>query len=522
MPTDPPAAPTWSEEKFRALTLHSGDIISLIDAQGRLLYNSPASERISGFSAEELAGVDTFQFIHPDDQAAVGQAFQQLLAAPGSAVTVQYRYRTKAGGWTWMEAVASNQLDNPDVRGVVVNSRDITERKRADEERGRLETQLIHRQRLESLGTLAGGIAHDFNNLLSALGAHVALAEDVSTEPEVRAELEGARAALKRASDLTRQLLGLARRQPTSPVTLDLGAALQRVRPLLERLLGGQIRIGLSAPADPAWIRIDPSQLEQVLVNLSTNARDAMPEGGHLQLELTTTMPRPGETAAGSALLRVMDDGGGIPPEVLGRAFEPFFTTKPLGRGTGLGLAVSHGIVTQAGGTIRLESAPDAGTTALLSFPLVTAPTPGAGAVAPPAAGTSVARPGERLLLADDDDLVRTATRRLLARLGWLVDEACDGQEAVERVSAAPRAYAAVVLDVRMPRLGGPAAAQHLARVAPGLPVIFISGYAEEADRLEEVLQKPFEAAELGARLRTLIDRRASPPGRSTHHPTRD
>ena len=154
MSSQPPATPPWSEEKFRALTLHSGDIISLLDAQGRLLYNSPAAERISGFPPEALQGVDTFTLIHPEDQAAVGQVFQRLLAAPGLVVTVQYRYRTRAGGWTWMEAVASNHLDDPEVRGVVATSRDITARKRAEEEREHLLAEL--REALARVKTLTG------------------------------------------------------------------------------------------------------------------------------------------------------------------------------------------------------------------------------------------------------------------------------------------------------------------------------------------------------------------------------
>jgi PAS domain S-box-containing protein len=508
-PSNPTAPiPPWSEEKFRALTLHSGDIISLLDAEGRLLYNSPAAERISGFSAAELAGVDTFQLIHPDDQAGVAEAFQRVLAEPGATATVQYRYRTKAGGWTWMEAVASNHLENPDVRGVVANSRDISERKNAEEDRARLEAQLVNRQRLESLGTLAGGVAHDFNNLLGALTAHVAMAEELTRQPEVRAELDSARAALKRAGELTRQLLGFARRQPSRPATIDLGETLERLRPLLQRLLGGQIAVELAAPASPVWISIDPSQLEQVVVNLATNARDAMPAGGHLRLDLHTQPGEGGEPAAGAALLRVTDDGTGIAPELLARVFEPFFTTKELGRGTGLGLAVSHGIVGQAGGTLRIESRVGSGTTVLVRLPLAPAPAPGAATAATAAAVASAARPGERLLLADDDDLVRTATRRILLRMGWTVDEARDGQEALERVAAAPRAYAAVVLDLRMPRLGGLEAARRLAALAPETPVVLVSGYAEEADGRQDVLQKPFDGPVLGQRLREAIDRK--------------
>jgi PAS domain S-box-containing protein len=500
--SEDPTTP-WTEAKFRVLTLNSADIVSVLDAQGHLLYNSPAAERISGFSAEELAGVDTFQLIHPDDREEVSRAFSQVLAVPGGVVTVQYRYRRKSGGWTWMEAVASNQLDNPEVRGVVANSRDISDRKHAEEKRARMEAQLTHRQRLESLGTLVGGIAHEFNNLLSVLQSHVDLAAEATQEKSVQEELASAQGAIQRAAALTRQLLGFARLQPIHPTTVDVGDVLERLRPVVERLLGGQIEVQLSLPAEPCWIRIDPSHLQQILVNLATNARDAMHAGGHLLLELTSAPAGPNEPRTGVASLRVADDGTGMAPEVLARAFEPFFTTKAPGSGTGLGLAVTHGIVTQAGGTIQLESHVGAGTTAVLRFPLVAAPAPDTSEAQ--RSTLSRARPGERILLADDDDLVRRATLRLLARRGWEVDEARDGQEAVEMVASTPHGYAAAVLDVRMPRLGGPAAEQRLAEIAPGLAVVLISGYTEQTG-LKAVLYKPFGENELAVRVRSAID----------------
>ncbi len=502
---DPGTPGSWTEARFRALTLHSGDIVSLLDAAGRLLYNSPAAERISGFSEQELAGADTFQLMHPDDREAVAAAFSRVVAEPGASTTVRYRYARKGGGWTWMEAVALNQLDNPEVRGILATSRDITERVRAEEARAALEAQLAHKQRLEGLGTLAGGVAHDFNNLLGALLGHVELARDLTAEPAVRAELDAALTAVDRATELTRQLLGFARRQPARAVVHDLGQLLERLRPLLERILGGRIRVGLAAPAAPVWVSADPAQLEQVVVNLATNARDALPEGGRLDLALAVAAPGPGEPA-GAAVLTARDDGTGIAPEHLARVFEPFFTTKPVGRGSGLGLAVSHGIVTQAGGTIRLESRPGQGTTAEVRLPLA-APPADAPLRAPAPSAAATARPGERLLLADDDDQVRGTVRRMLLRAGWEVDEARDGQEALVRIAAAaPATYAAAVFDVRMPILSGPEAARRLAALAPGLPVLLVSGYAEGAEALEGVLSKPFTGATLGRRVRELID----------------
>lgn len=500
-PTIPP--PPWTEEKVRALTEHSSDIISLLDDQGRLIYNSPAAQRISGFATEELEGLDTFEFIHPDDRAQVAEGFGQVLAAPGATVTIEYRYRHKSGGWTWMEAVASNQLDNPDVRGIVANSRDITERKRAQMERQALEEQLLHRQRLESLGTLAGGIAHDFNNLLSAISLHVALAWMACEDDDVRKELAGAEAAVKHASDLTRQLLGFAHRQPTKPLTLDLAQALERLRPMLERVLGGRVEVSLEAPRVPLWVKLDPAQLEQVVVNLATNARDAMPNGGCVSLNL---VQGPADQLRGGqpqALLQVRDDGVGIAPEILPRVFEPFFTTKELGRGTGLGLAVSHGIVVQAGGQISLQSTPGKGTTVSVQLPL-TEPAPEPHRSPEELAGS--AKPGERVLLADDDDFVRGVTKRMLVKLGWQVDDVRDGLEAVVRMAASPTLYTAAVFDLRMPRMGGEEAARQIRAMVPGLPIIFISGYVEEDLPLDRVVQKPFDGPALGGHLRRAID----------------
>lgn len=503
--SDPRAASPqpWSEEKVRALTEHSGDIISLLDAEGHLLYNSPAAQRISGFEPDELRGIDTFELIHPDDRGRVGEVFARVLASPGATATVEYRYRQKMGGWTWMEAVASNQLDNPAVRGVVANSRDITERKIAEQERRALEDQLQHRQRIESLGTLAGGIAHDFNNLLTAIRLHVALAWMASENDEVRKELTGAESAIRHASELTRQLLGFAHRQPVRPQALELGETLGRLQPLLERVLGGRVSVQLAPPSAPLWVMLDPAQLEQVVVNLATNARDAMPHGGSLYLSVVRQPHLAPGDGVDTALLQVRDEGEGIAEDVLPRVFEPFFTTKELGRGTGLGLAVSHGIVQQAGGSISLASTPGHGTVVSVRLPL-TAPVEQPTRTPQEQAGA--ARPGERVLLADDDDFVRGVTRRMLAKLGWQVDEVRDGFEAVVRIAAAPAQYAAAVFDLRMPRMGGEEAARRVRAIVPTLPIVFVSGYVDTNLADEHVVEKPFDGPILGGHLRRAID----------------
>jgi CheY-like chemotaxis protein len=238
-------------------------------------------------------------------------------------------------------------------------------------------------------------------------------------------------------------------------------------------------------------------------VNLATNARDAMPNGGCVSLSLAPCPAEQIRDGQPQALLQVRDDGMGIAPEILPRVFEPFFTTKELGRGTGLGLAVSHGIVVQAGGQISLQSVPGKGTTVSVQLPL-TEPAPQPQLTPEEQAGS--ARPGERVLLADDDDFVRVVTKRMLAKLGWQVDDVRDGLEAVVRMAASPALYAAAVFDLRMPRMGGEEAAQQVRALAPGLPIIFISGYVDEELPLERVVQKPFDGPALGGHLRRAID----------------
>ncbi|MFH1462941.1 MAG: ATP-binding protein [Pseudomonadota bacterium] len=350
--------------------------------------------------------------------------------------------------------------------------------------------QLARAQRLEAVGRLAGGVAHDFNNLLTVIlsSADFAL-ENKALPPAVQGEVEAILEAGQRAAALTRQLLAFSRRQVLHPEVLDLNSVVCGVENLLRRLLGEDIRIVVELSDQIELVEADPGQLEQVLVNLAVNARDAMPRGGSLHIG---TSVGPG----GGVRLTVADTGCGMEPEVLARVFEPFFTTKEPGRGTGLGLSMAYGVVTQSGGEIEVQSAPGEGTTFTITLPGA------ARREAPPAAAAQpeVDRGKGTVLLAEDDAAVRALTARMLVRAGYYVLEAASGEEALALVRAMEAPIDLLLTDVVMPGMDGPALAARL----PELPVLFMSGYTEDAiercgvfARDVPFLAKPFDMATL-------------------------
>ncbi|MBL8917880.1 MAG: PAS domain S-box protein [Myxococcaceae bacterium] len=367
----------WTEELFRALTLHSVDIISLLDGQGRLLFNSPATVRINGFTPEELQHKDTFELIHPEDRAEVARVFAEVLGAPGTLRTVEYRYLTKDGRWLWMEAVASNQLDNPAVRGVVANSRDISERKRAEAERQKTELRLRELQKLESLGRMAGGVAHDFNNLLTViLGEASALRGEVSGARGLES-IEAIEAAVGRASELTHRLLAYLGLGRTALADTDLHELVTGITPLLEGAAHGRAQLAFELASGVARVRCDPAQVREVLLSLVNNACEAIEGAGTVVVRLsqrsvdpaTFMGPSVGVLAAGPAVvLEVADTGVGMTADVVARIYDPFFSTKQVGRG--LGLAAVAGIVRSHGAGLGLTTAPGKGTTFSVCFPL--------------------------------------------------------------------------------------------------------------------------------------------------------
>jgi signal transduction histidine kinase/ActR/RegA family two-component response regulator len=382
----------------------------------------------------------------------------------------------------------------------------------------RSEDLLRQSQKLEAIGRLAGGVAHDFNNLLTAiLGYGQFLQQRLGSGHPGFEDAEEILKAAERAATLTRQLLAFSRQQVLEPRVLDLNVVVTNLDKMLRRLIGEDVDLLTAPAADLGSVRADPGQLEQVLVNLAVNARDAMPEGGKLTIETANVevdedfARSHGEMRPGPyVMLAVSDTGSGMNPEIVGKIFEPFFTTKGLGRGTGLGLSTVHGIVTQSGGHIEVYSAPGHGATFKLYFPRVDAP-----AERPPEQRTIERRLGtETILLVEDEDVIRRVVVGALRMNGYTVLEASDGGRGVE-ICEGEADIDLLVTDVILPVMNGPDLVKRVHAMRPGLPVLFISGYTDRAlihrnqrERGTEFLQKPFRPDDLVRRVREILDGR--------------
>jgi signal transduction histidine kinase/CheY-like chemotaxis protein len=360
--------------------------------------------------------------------------------------------------------------------------------------------RLRHAQKMEVVGQLAGGIAHDFNNLLTVILGSAELLLESGARDRFESGLEDIHNAAQRAAALTQGLLAFSRRQVLAPRVVDLNAVLHAIQKMLTRVIREDIALHVEPAAAPAWVRIDPHQIEQVVLNLVVNARDALPDGGRIRLEVENG---PWVT------LRVADNGVGMTPDVQERIFEPFFTTKEVGKGTGLGLASVYGIVHQSNGSIRVESAPGAGTTFTLSFATAEAGANGDGHVAPmPAAVPD----RDVILLVEDEHAVRDVIREMLQRLGYEVLEATTPFEACAIFDRRANDIRLLVSDIVMPGMNGPALAQRLVAREPNLRVLFISGYADIDPGIPfghtiRFMPKPILGAELARNVRELIAR---------------
>ncbi len=386
-------------------------------------------------------------------------------------------------------------------------------------ERKQIEQDLRLAQRLESVGRLAGGIAHDFNNILVVILSHAALLQRdlrAADLPELAEQAREIGAAGDRAAALTRQLLTFSRGHPTRQRPTDLVELLGSLGSMLSRLIGEDIDFELDLPPGPITVQADQSQIEQLVVNLAANARDAMPSGGALRVELSRhahgksdVLPR---LESGSyAAIRVIDTGEGMTPEQLERAFDPFYTTKPPGSGSGLGLATVHSIAEQCGGGATIESALAEGTTVSVLLPLCSAE-PVSAELPPPA--SEALEGSETILLAEDEDAIRTLMCNALEQCGYHVLRAADGSAALEIAQSYDSNIDLVITDVVMPRLSGPDFVQQLQEIRPGTKVIFMSGYAQDGtvsgatvDASAEILEKPFSPDVLLSSVRKLLDR---------------
>ena len=507
---------TREEAKFRLFIekLPAVSYIAEPGEEGRWLFVSPQIETLLGYTQEEWLADPRLWFtrLHPDDAQAV-LAEELRCIRERDQFSLEYRLLTREERTVWVRDDAvflpGDDTESDRLQGVMF---DVTERRLLAE-------QLMQAQKVEAIGQLAGGIAHDFNNLLTAITGYAELLlHRLGDNHRYARELTEILRAAERATRVTGKLLAFSRRQPLDPQNLDLNALLIDLDHLLRRLIGERFDLELALASGPVMVRAEPTQLEQVVLNLVVNARDAMLEGGVVQI---ATSPRRVEAAGRAAVaglragdyveLSVRDSGSGMDASTRRRLFEPFFTTKPVGQGTGLGLAMAYGIVQQSGGTILVDSEIGQGSTFRILLPLS-----GEEGETRPGRTGALALPGgrERILLVEDDPAVREFAVSLLADLGYQVTAARDGIEAraiVEREGL--DGYELLLTDVVMPRLGGAELAQELRERDPGLAVLFVSGYARNDSQVAALLgpkclylQKPFAPAVLAAALRRLLD----------------
>ncbi|GMU91336.1 MAG: hypothetical protein AMXMBFR4_03940 [Candidatus Hydrogenedentota bacterium] len=505
-----------NERYYRALIENALDLITLLDANGTILYESPSITRVLGYDSEELIGRSVFEFLHPDDRGEVVKTFMKGLEDPEAPQLAVFRCLHKDGSWRTFESIGRNLLNDPEIRAAVINSRDVTERVQ-------LEQQLLQSQKMEGIGRLAGGVAHDFNNLLTCIMGYGDLALDrISEEDRLHGQIEQIMQAANRASDLTRQLLAFARKQIVEPRNTNLNTLTLNLDKMLRRLIGEDIELVTFLSEDPAVVRIDPGQFEQVVINLAVNARDAMPHGGKLTIEIAqVSLDREyakfhSEVKPGDYVMLAMSDTGiGMAEEVRARIFEPFFTTKDAGKGTGLGLATCYGIVRQAGGHIWVYSEPGKGTTFKIYLPRAegVATNNGSRYVALPAAGGS-----ETILLVEDEPLVRSVTYQTLIDRGYTIIEAHDGPTAIELTQKHAGPIDLLLTDVVLPQMSGRELSERLRQTRPELRVLFMSGYTEDAivhhgvlERGISFLPKPFTPEVLARKVRLVLDDRGDP-----------
>jgi two-component system cell cycle sensor histidine kinase/response regulator CckA len=497
-----------SEARYRDLFENASDLIATVDLDGRVTDVNEAFLRSTGYSREELLELRLEDLIPVESREALDQARTQKLAG---AVDTVYEHELLARDGTHIQMEVASRLIYEDGKPVGTEAicRDISERKG-------LEEQLRQAQRLEAIGRLAGGVAHDFNNLLTVISGYTeALLEsrDRASEPE----LDQIAAAAERAIILTRQLLAFSRRQVLLPRVLQLNDVVAGLTPMLSRLIGEDVELVavLASSLDP--VLADPNQLEQVLANLTVNARDAMPDGGLLTIR-TENVELDEEYVAQHAdavvgphvVLSVSDTGVGMDAETLSHVFEPFFTTKPLGIGTGLGLATTYGIVKPSGGSMWVQSEPGQGATFKALLPRADSPV----TEEPVRAPVPVAASGtETILLAEDEESLRRLTARILEKHGYQVIAAETATEALSIAARNGRTIHLLLTDVVMPELSGTALAERVCELVPSIRVLFMSGYADDVVSRNGALtpgsaflEKPFSANELAAKVRATLD----------------
>jgi two-component system cell cycle sensor histidine kinase/response regulator CckA len=510
-----------AEDQLRKLSRaveQSGDLVIITDRDGVIEYVNPAFQALTGYSSEEVLGRKPNLLKSGQQDPAYYKTLWETVLS-GNVFRGVLANKKKNGELFYAEKTIAPVRDaSGKITHFISNDRDITERRK-------LEAQLLQAQKMDAIGQLAGGVAHDFNNLLMVISSYAELSLDSLTpEHPLHQKLSEIIKASHRAADLTRQLLAFSRKQIQSLQSLDLNKVVQELERMLPRLIGEHIEVHITKDKRLGLIQADPVQMEQIIINLAANARDAMRRGGKLLVETSNVhlgeryvQQRPMVPPGDYVLLTVSDSGEGIAPEHMSHIFEPFFTTKNEGEGTGLGLATVYGIVKQSSGYIWVYSERGMGTTFKIYFPMIKT----AGEKAPDTAYCSqeVVKGSETLLIVEDEDAVRRPACEFLASCGYKVLEARNGEEALSVAERHPDTIHLMVTDVVMPQMGGGQAAVKLSMARPDLRVLYVSGYANPtllqhgvSDLEPMFLQKPFTLRELARKIRQAL---TMPAGRA-------
>jgi PAS domain S-box-containing protein len=499
-------------QKFVSLVEQTDDFIGMVGLDGKVIFINRAGCRLVGLEAGKAVG-SPFADLHPQDWwSRLGdEILPSIVRGNGNWVgEAQLRHlATRQPIDVLMNIFPVNDPETGQLLCFAAIMRDITERKH-------LQEQLLQAQKLDSIGQLAGGVAHDFNNLLTIISGYAELILGrVEPDDPVCEPVEQISRAAARAAALTRQLLAFGSRHPSVQTDVVLNEVVTGVEKMLRRLIGEDVELALSLEEEAGTVRADAGQIEQIIVNLAINARDAMPGGGrlsigtaHLYVDEESAHGRLAVTPGHYVMLAVSDTGEGMTADVRARIFEPFFTTKERGKGTGLGLSTVYGIVQQSNGSISVQSEPGRGTTFRLLFPAVQA---GEAPGSPVAIASQESEDGsETILLTEDEAGVRGYVRHVLERHGYHVAEASNGLEAMDVVHRYPGPIHLLLTDVVMPEVGGVELAAQFAVVYPGVPILYMSGYNDRLwlhdNTAVNFIQKPFSSPELLARIRDLLD----------------
>ena len=510
-----------AERRLRDILESVQMVAVMADADGRVTFCNSFLLGLTGWSREEVIGADWFdRFVPEPDRGAVRKWFHEALATGTSGGSHEYPIVTRLGARREMFWDSTRIMSaSGEVAGLASFGRDLTDLRQ-------LEAQYLQSQKMEAVGQLAGGIAHDFNNLLQVISGFAGLVlDDLPEDAPVRREVSEIDRAAARATALVRQLLAFSRRQPMERLLIDPNETVGNLLTMLQRVIGEHVELEFVPGVGVPPVEADSGQVEQVLVNLCVNARDAMPGGGRITLSTSLVTvgaefleARPWARPGRFVLLKVSDNGPGIPPEILEHIFEPFFTTKDVGKGTGLGLATVYGIVKQHEGMIDVSTGPGSGTAFLVYLPVDERETR---AAEPRSVEMPERRSHETILLAEDDALVRNLALRVLEQAGFRVLVAQDGLEAMALVESRGAEIDLALLDVVMPKASGPQVRKRIQEVQPGVAVIYCSGYsrqmlAEEADADVErvdLLLKPYTRRMLIDRVRTALASRDQAAG---------